>query len=46
MPFAQLMEDALVLPIFDGGNQGVRRRDIQKIFLAEDYKPWECSFGA
>ncbi|KAE9962502.1 hypothetical protein BLS_000252 [Venturia inaequalis] len=46
MPFAQLMEDALVLPIFDGGNQGVRRRAIQKMFLTKDYKPWECSFGA
>ncbi|TID27704.1 acyl-CoA dehydrogenase [Venturia nashicola] len=44
MPFGQLMEDALVLPIFDGGNQGVRRREIQTLFLAEDYKPWQCSF--
>jgi len=45
MPFGQLMEDALVLPIFDGGNQGVRRRDIQQIFLQEDYDPWKCTFG-
>lgn len=44
-PFARLMADALVLPIFDGGNQGVRRRQIQKIFLSKDYQPWAATFG-
>lgn len=37
--FGQLMENALVLPIFDGGNVGVRRRQVQKIFESEDYNP-------
>lgn len=44
-PFAKLMADALVLPIFDGGNVGVRRRQIQQLFLAPDYEPWKASFG-
>jgi nitroalkane oxidase len=44
-PFTRLMADALVLPIFDGGNQGVRRRQIQKIFLEEGYQPWATTFG-
>ena len=44
-PFARLMADALVLPIFDGGNQGVRRRQVQAIFLDKDYEPWAATFG-
>lgn len=37
--FGQLMENALVLPIFDGGNVGVRRRQVQKIFESDEYNP-------
>ena len=37
--FGHLMENALVLPLFDGGNIGVRRRQVQKIFENEDYDP-------
>jgi nitroalkane oxidase len=44
-PFARLMADALVLPIFDGGNQGVRRRQVQSIFLGQGYEPWAATFG-
>ena len=44
--FGDLMNEALVLPIFDGGNVGVRRRQIQAIFSKEGYDPWETSFGA
>ena len=43
-PFARLMADALVLPIFDGGNQGIRRRQLQSIFLQPDYDPWAATF--
>ncbi|CAF1119191.1 unnamed protein product [Adineta steineri] len=35
--FGQLMENALVLPIFDGGNVGVRRRQVQKMFESDQY---------
>ncbi len=45
-PFARMMADALVLPIFDGGNQGIRRRQIQDIFLGKDYRPWAATFAS
>jgi nitroalkane oxidase len=40
-----LLNDAVVLPIFDGGNVGVRRRQIEAIFAKEEYDPWETTFG-
>ena len=42
----QIMADALVLPIFDGGNQGVRRRQIQACFLQDEYRAWQCTLGS
>ncbi|KAK8192821.1 acyl-CoA dehydrogenase/oxidase C-terminal [Phyllosticta capitalensis] len=45
-PFARLLNDAMVLPLFDGGNVGVRRRQIQKIFLDAGYEPWAATFGS
>ncbi|RAK94980.1 acyl-CoA dehydrogenase family protein [Aspergillus ibericus CBS 121593] len=45
LPFASLLSTALVLPIFDGGNVGIRRRAVQELFLEEDYQPWVTSFG-
>lgn len=44
-PFANLLQDAMVLPIFDGGNVGVRRRQIVDIFAGDSYDPWEATFG-
>lgn len=44
-PLQTYMADALVLPLFDGGNVGVRRRQVQNIFLAEGYEPWAASLG-
>ncbi|KAF5497048.1 Nitroalkane oxidase [Colletotrichum siamense] len=38
--FARLVQEAAVLPVFDGGNQGVRRRVVQKAMLADDYDPF------
>ena len=46
MPLANLLNDAMVLPIFDGGNVGVRRRQIAAIFAQDGYKPWEATFGS
>jgi hypothetical protein len=40
-PFPKLMNDAIVLPLFDGGNVGVRRRHLERIVAAGDYEPWE-----
>lgn len=42
-PFAGFLNDAMVLPIFDGGNIGIRRRDLQKLFMSKDYSPWSAS---
>ncbi|EKG10585.1 Acyl-CoA oxidase/dehydrogenase type 1 [Macrophomina phaseolina MS6] len=42
-PFTGFLNDAMVLPIFDGGNVGIRRRDLQKLFMSKDYSPWGAS---
>ncbi|KAL8743359.1 MAG: hypothetical protein Q9190_004282 [Brigantiaea leucoxantha] len=44
-PFADLLSTAMVLPIFDGGNVGVRRRHMQDLMLSEDYDPWASTYG-
>ncbi|KAK7535473.1 acyl-CoA dehydrogenase/oxidase [Phyllosticta citricarpa] len=44
-PFSKLLNEAMVLPLFDGGNVGVRRRQIQKIFLDAGYEPWAATYG-
>lgn len=46
MPFQQMLNDAIVLPLFDGGNVGVRRRQIEKIFWEKGYEPWAATFGS
>lgn len=44
MPFSKLLEDAACLPLFDGGNVGVRRRQLERIFQREDYQPWVATY--
>lgn len=44
-PFSKLLNDAMALPLFDGGNVGVRRRQLEKIFQDPDYQPWAATFG-
>lgn len=44
-PFGDLLQDAIVLPIFDGGNVGIRRRQISDLFAHESYDPLEATFG-
>lgn len=44
-PFGDLLNDVMVLPIFDGGNVGVRRRQLEAIFASKGYEPWETTFG-
>ncbi|KAF2807895.1 acyl-CoA dehydrogenase NM domain-like protein [Mytilinidion resinicola] len=43
-PFSRLLEDAACLPLFDGGNVGIRRRQIEKIFQRDDYSPWAATY--
>jgi butyryl-CoA dehydrogenase len=43
-PFGPLLQDALALPIFDGGNMGVRRRQLHAILRRPEYDPFAaCS---
>lgn len=42
--FPRLLEDAVCMPLFDGGNVGVRRRQLETIFWRDDYQPWAGSF--
>lgn len=35
----------MCLPLFDGGNIGIRRRQLEKIFQADDYEPWAAFYG-
>lgn len=36
-PFARYLNDAMVLPLFDGGNIGVRRRQLEKTLQLDSY---------
>jgi len=38
-PLGPLLQDALALPIFDGGNMGVRRRQLHAMFMQPEYDP-------
>lgn len=35
----------MVLPIFDGGNIGIRRRHMQQLMISENYDAWASSYG-
>lgn len=45
-PLAGLLQDALVLPLFDGGNMGVRRRQLHELLKRPDYDPLAASASA
>src|ERR1700739_2880058 len=45
-PFGGLLQDALALPIFDGGNLGIRRRQLHTMFKRGDYDPLTASGAA
>ncbi|KAH8156006.1 hypothetical protein CIB48_g12239, partial [Xylaria polymorpha] len=44
-PFTELLTNAMVLPIFDGGNVGIRRRHLQNLMLKSDYDAWAATYG-
>jgi nitroalkane oxidase len=39
LPLAGLMQDALCFPLYDGGNMGVRRRQLHDLFRTPGYDP-------
>jgi alkylation response protein AidB-like acyl-CoA dehydrogenase len=45
-PFGRLLQDALALPIFDGGNMGIRRRQLHTMLMRPDYNPLAACGGA
>jgi nitroalkane oxidase len=45
-PFGRLLQDALALPIFDGGNMGIRRRQLHAMLMRPDYNPLAACGGA
>jgi nitroalkane oxidase len=45
LPLGGLLADALVLPLFDGGNMGVRRRQLHELMQLPDYDPFAASGG-
>jgi alkylation response protein AidB-like acyl-CoA dehydrogenase len=44
-PLAGLMQDALAFPLYDGGNMGVRRRQLHAIFRQPGYDPMAAAEG-
>src|SRR5271167_851378 len=45
LPLGGLLQDALVLPLFDGGNMGVRRRQLHTLMQAPNYDPLAAADG-
>ncbi|KAK2036448.1 acyl-CoA dehydrogenase domain-containing protein [Colletotrichum somersetense] len=43
--FSELLNNAMVLPIFDGGNVGIRRRHMQQLMLSPNYDTWASTYG-
>ena len=43
VPFTRLLQDALALPIFDGGNMRIRRRQLHTMFKQSNYDPFAAS---
>ncbi|WP_426439292.1 acyl-CoA dehydrogenase family protein [Bradyrhizobium genosp. P] len=46
LPLGRLLQDALALPLFGGGNIGVRRRQLHAILKQPDYDPLTASCEA
>ncbi len=45
LPLASLMNDALCFPLYDGGNMGVRRRQLHRMFQKPGYDPMAAAEG-
>jgi butyryl-CoA dehydrogenase len=43
VPFIRLLQDALALPIFDGGNMGIRRLQLHPMFKQSNCEPLAAS---
>ena len=46
LPLGEVLQDALALPIFDGGNMGIRRRQLHTMLKHPGYDPLLASGAA
>lgn len=44
-PLSGLIQDALCFPLYDGGNMGVRRRQLHNLFRSPGYEPMAAAEG-
>lgn len=44
-PLAGLLQDAVCFPLYDGGNMGVRRRQLHRLFQRPGYDPMAAAQG-
>lgn len=44
LPFSRLLNEAMCYPLFDGGNVGLRRRQMQQLMAGDDYMPWAATY--
>jgi nitroalkane oxidase len=44
-PLERIMRDTMAFPLYDGGNLGIRRRQLHDMFREEDYDPLDAAFG-
>ncbi|WP_407118022.1 hypothetical protein [Bradyrhizobium sp. LMG 9283] len=44
-PLAELMNDAMCFPLYDGGNMGARRRNLHNIIKSRTYSSLTAPYG-
>ena len=44
-PLERIMRDTMAFPLYDGGNLGIRRRQLHDLFREADYDPLGAAFG-
>jgi alkylation response protein AidB-like acyl-CoA dehydrogenase len=44
-PLERIMRDTMAFPLYDGGNLGIRRRQLHDLFREPDYDPLQAAFG-
>jgi nitroalkane oxidase len=45
-PLERIMRDTMAFPLYDGGNLGIRRRQLPDMFREPEYDPLEAAYGA
>ncbi|MCW2525745.1 MAG: acyl-CoA dehydrogenase protein [Pseudonocardiales bacterium] len=45
LPLERIMRDTMAFPLYDGGNLGIRRRQLHDLLREPDYDPLRAAFG-